>query len=136
MFRVLVTGSRDWSDAQVVELLMQDIKRNAGEDVVLVSGNCPSGADKIAEDIAIKFGWTLELHPAQWKEHGKRAGFVRNAEMVELGADICLAFIKDESAGATNTVTKARIAKIPTVIKKEVSPVKTTPDWVLALANA
>lgn len=48
----------------------------------LVSGHCPTGADRIAENIARGWDWTVELHAADWNRHGKRAGFLRNAEMV------------------------------------------------------
>ena len=132
MFRLLVTGSRDWSDVQVITRELEIVQAHEGEQVVLVSGHCPSGADKIAEEVAVKFGWMIERHPADWKTHGKRAGFVRNAEMVEKGADYCLAFVKDNSAGASNTVVKARIAKIPTKVLATTTPVKTVPAWVLA----
>jgi hypothetical protein len=130
MFRVLVTGSRKWSDADAIVRELEIVHAHEGERVVLVSGNC-DGADKMAEEVAIKYGWMIERHPADWKTHGKRAGFVRNAEMVKLGADYCLAFIQDESAGATNTVVKARIAEIPTKVVSRVTPVKTVPAWVL-----
>lgn len=130
MFRLLVTGSRDWSDAQVITRELEIVQAHEGEQVVLVSGNC-RGADLIAEEVAVKFGWMIERHPADWKTHGKRAGFVRNAEMVELGADYCVAFVKDNSAGASNTVVKARIAKIPTKVIAVTTPVKTVPNWVL-----
>jgi hypothetical protein len=130
MFRVLVTGSRTWSDVDAIVRELEVVQAHEGEQVVLVSGNC-HGADVMAEEVAVKFGWMIERHPADWKTHGKRAGFIRNGEMVELGADYCLAFIQDESAGATNTVVKARIAKIPTKVVARTTPVKTVPNWVL-----
>lgn len=131
MFRLLVTGSRDWSDAQAIVRELEVVNAHEGEQVVLISGNCPTGADKIAEDVAVKFGWMIERHPADWKTHGKRAGFIRNGEMVDEGADYCVAFVKDNSPGASNTVVKARIAKIPTKVVAYTTPVKTVPEWVL-----
>jgi hypothetical protein len=119
MSRILVTGSRDWLDIHAVEraLLEYHPVDSQGFDLpdkpTLVHGDCPRGADRMAK-IAAKFlGWKLEPHPANWETLGKRAGFVRNAEMVELGADVCLAFIRNGSKGATHTAELAEKAGIP-----------------------
>jgi hypothetical protein len=79
-----------------------------------VHGDCPTGADALAQELADEFRHRSERYPANWAEHGKRAGFVRNAEMVALGADICLAFIRANSKGATMTADLAEKAGIPT----------------------
>lgn len=116
MARVLITGSRDWPSALTIEYVLDDIEATFGERIhTLVSGACPTGADLIAEFFARKIGWTIERHPADWGTHGKKAGFIRNAEMVDLGADICLAFIKDQSKGATMTADLAEKKGIKTV---------------------
>ncbi|MGH3753443.1 MAG: SLOG family protein [Pseudonocardiaceae bacterium] len=73
------------------------------------------GADRLAGDIARGWGWTPEPHPADWARHGRSAGFRRNAEMVTLGADVCLAFILDASRGASHTAHLADTAGIPTI---------------------
>lgn len=108
MTRVLITGSRSWVDARTITNALAIY----GVGDTLVSGACPEGADAMAESAAAAFGMTLELHPAQWATYGRRAGFMRNAEMVALGADVCLAFIRDNSRGATHTAGLARAAGI------------------------
>lgn len=118
MKRILITGSRSWEDAVVIT---EALDYYGGDYAVVVSGNCPLGADAMAEDAADELGMDVELHPADWDTHGKRAGFLRNAEMVNLGADVCLAFIRDESKGATMTANLAQKAGIPTIIYREVS---------------
>ncbi|MFJ6559930.1 SLOG family protein [Streptomyces sp. NPDC091412] len=121
-YRVLVTGSRDWHDdravwhAIAVTILEQ---APAATPVVVVHGACPHGADAHASawaHLARADGRrpvAEERHPADWQQHGKAAGFRRNAEMVALGADVCLAFIRNGSRGASHTAALAEQAGIP-----------------------
>jgi len=113
--RILITGSRDWDDLELIEEVLSSYAFfYLGQDVTLVSGACPTGADRMCEVFAGSEGWTIERHPADWEKYGKRAGFVRNAEMVERGADVCLAFIKNNSKGASMTLNLACKAGITT----------------------
>lgn len=115
--RVLVTGSRTWTDHDVVRDALVKARWDASGPIVVVHGACPSGADAIAAWWCRQFDHldiAQEPHPADWDSLGKRAGFARNAEMVALGADVCLAFIVDNSRGASHTADLAEKAGIPT----------------------
>lgn len=108
-YRILITGSRDWEDRAVIRDALRDAWQEAGEpaDAVLVSGACPKGADRIAEQIWERNGLAVERHPADWDLHGRKAGYMRNHAMVMMGADICLAFIRNNSAGSSHTARMA-----------------------------
>jgi predicted ArsR family transcriptional regulator len=116
--RVLVTGSRDWPDDQwhviADALYMVETMRADPDTITLVQGNCPTGADRIAVAVARTLGWQIEAHPADWARLGKAAGPLRNAEMVDAGATLCLAFIKNGSKGATGCAELARKSGIET----------------------
>jgi hypothetical protein len=114
--RILVTGSRDWTDIELIRGVLDGL-RSQTWTMTVVHGACPYGADAIADLWARQqTGVTVEPHPADWRPGGvfdRSAGFKRNAEMVALGADACLAFIRNGSKGATHTADLAEKAGIP-----------------------
>jgi hypothetical protein len=121
-YRVLITGSRDWEKPEVIRFALDYAfceAAHTGRSLTVVHGACPRGADAqaadyanylISRDLPVK----TEPHPANWQINGKRAGFIRNAHMVNLGADVCLAFIRNGSRGASHTARLAEEAGIPT----------------------
>lgn len=119
--RLLITGSRNWTNRTVIQRALREAWMSLGgnAEVILVSGACPTGADRMCEEVWEQSGLEVERHPAQWDTLGKRAGFVRNAEMVALGADLCLAFHKANSRGTAHTIHLCNTTGIPVVIHRE-----------------
>jgi hypothetical protein len=79
----------------------------------IVSGGCPKGGDRFAEIIARILGLTIEnggliLFPADWKTHGKRAGFIRNTDIAQTGDVIIACVAPDRTGGTEDTLRKAR----------------------------
>ena len=113
-YRVLVTGSREWNDDPLLCITLAMATQEPGcgvrsSSVVIVHGACPRGADKTAGIWARDHGIRTEPHPADWDGYGKQAGFIRNAEMVSLGADLALVFYW-RGAGNKGTEHCARLA--------------------------
>ena len=116
-FRVMVTGSRDWDDERKIlsALLLAEyaLAWGVSASFTLVTGRCPTGADALAEAMALERGWTIDPYPADWERYGKPAGPIRNKEMVDTGPDVVIAFQRDNSKGTDNAVKLARAALIP-----------------------
>lgn len=114
-FRLLVTGSRQWTDYSLIHKELYTLQVTYHK-IVLVSGHCPTGADCLAEEAARALDFGIEQYPADWSTYGKSAGFRRNVEMVESKIDMCYAFILDDSRGATHCMKAATWRKIPTTV--------------------
>jgi hypothetical protein len=111
--RILITGGRDWKDSNLIRQAL--LENGPG---IVVHGAC-RGADTLANDAAQALGWPTEAHPANFYPLGKydrAAGNKRNAKMVALGADICLAFPDPQSKGTWNCVNLAKRAKIEVLV--------------------
>jgi hypothetical protein len=117
--RILVTGSRDWTDRGLIERALADViaENHTRTPKVLVHGGA-RGADSLAD--AIWRGWRVpggaaepEVYRADWFKYGESAGPRRNAEMVAAGAGICLAFPLGESRGTRGCIALAEKAGIP-----------------------
>ena len=108
--RILVTGSRELTDRMLV---IRAIMNHAASPLTIIVGDCPAGADVFARAVDAEF----QVHRADWKTHGKAAGPRRNQQMVDSGADLCLAFYREGAGnrGTKDCVRRARISGIPVI---------------------
>ncbi len=91
-YRVLVTGSREYRGSAVLREISLLAIEHGRDNLVVVHGAARSGADKLADMAAKALGIRVEPHAADWGRYNKRAGYIRNEEMVALGADLTLVF--------------------------------------------
>lgn len=134
--RVLITGSRRFSARPVLFKALFEQLELSPDGIVIVNGMNRSGADALAHQFYQVFsqvGVEEEPHLADWdracdtdcfhglrmrygKAYCPRAGFLRNQEMVDAGADIGLALPLHESPGTWDCIKRAKAALIPLLI--------------------
>lgn len=92
--RIIVSGSRTWRNREVIrDAMVKAYEEYPEHEPVLVYGKHWEGADDIAEDFAMEWGWHLDPYPADWSLYGPAAGPIRNTFMVRDGANrviVCL----------------------------------------------
>lgn len=112
--KVLCCGSRRFADpfranlaidARIAELPLCEIIHGGAQ-----------GADTMAAAAATRHGHPVTMFAADWETHGKRAGVIRNLEMLAQRPDLVLAFWNEESVGTMHTLTEAYKRKIPVEI--------------------
>lgn len=108
--RVAIVGSRDFPNADAVSAFIQSLPAGT----VVVSGGA-RGVDQWAEDAANALGLRTKIIHADWKNLGRRAGPIRNAEIVA-SADRLVAFWNGRSRGTLNAILAARSAGLPILI--------------------
>ena len=119
--RSLYAGSRDFTDYHLIlHTMREQLHRcwTTGENLTIIHG-AAQGADLLAAQAAAALGLEAEPHPAQWQEYGRKAGPIRNREMLESGIDNAHAFISkplEESKGTQHMVKIARKAGVPVTI--------------------
>lgn len=120
--KVLTTGSRTWTGAHgnwIINLVMgrlESLSLALHSPLRVMNGACFEGADAAVQRWCDRRDIPLEEFPADWLKYGRAAGPIRNQHMVSLGADMCVAFLRDNSQGTQHTVDRARAAGIPTFV--------------------
>jgi hypothetical protein len=89
--RVIVTGGRDFHNIVLVDYCMSRL--NAKRPIsCLIHGAC-HGLDLLCADWATSNGIETEAYPADWKLHGRSAGPIRNAHMLQQSSpDVAVVF--------------------------------------------
>ncbi len=105
--KLAIVGSRGFAD----RALVMDFVRRLPMDTEVVSGGA-QGVDSWAELSARYRGMKVTVLYANWKQHGKSAGVIRNRKIVEY-ADRVVAFHDGASLGTALTIDLARRAGKP-----------------------
>lgn len=112
--KFIVCGGRDYSDfGQMNRVLMRvcQLFDEPLHPLMLIHGNAP-GADRMARDIFETWGKPNKAYPAKWKVYGKRAGPVRNLEMlVKEYPDFVVAF--PGGSGTRDMIQQALLHNVP-----------------------
>ena len=102
MLRTIIAGGRDFLD---YSLLVHTLLTLEFEITEIVSG-AARGADRMGEMWGEVTDTPVKKFPADWKKHGKPAGYIRNAEMANY-ADALVAFWDGKSRGTKNMIDLA-----------------------------
>ena len=116
--RILVCGGRDFADLSIPKSdprwearkkeylfvfhtinsfmppsLEEDMTTWLPPDGTVIISGMARGADSAAVDWSVSNWVKLEEYPADWNKYGKRAGYIRNTQMLEEGKpDMVIAF--------------------------------------------
>lgn len=108
--RLLVFGGRDFSEWQSAFSCLDRIHAKHAVSVVIEGG--ARGADRTGREWARARGVRVETFPADWKSHGKRAGFLRNQQMLDEGnPDAAIGF--PGGRGTADMAARCSAAGIP-----------------------
>jgi hypothetical protein len=110
--RVLVCGGRDYGNAEKLNSVLSAM-HHVSPFALLIHGGA-RGADRLANQWAVHQKVPRAAFYANWSEHGKAAGPMRNAMMLEQGKpDVVVAF--HGGRGTSDMLRKARAAGVKVV---------------------
>ncbi len=115
MIKLIIAGSRDFNDYELLKSKLDKVKKHYGEFEV-VSGKA-RGADSLGERYARENNLPIVEFPADWDKNGKSAGYIRNAEMADY-ADGCVVFWDGVSKGTQHMINLAKEKEIQLAIVK------------------
>lgn len=98
--RVAVIGSRTFNDYDEVKSVLSTLKIT-----LLISGGA-KGADSLGEKYAKENNIETKIFYPDWSKHGKKAGFLRNSDIIN-EAELIIAFWDKTSKGTKDSIDKA-----------------------------
>lgn len=110
--KLAIIGGRDFNNYKKAEKVFVNFFDRYTDTII--SGGA-KGADHIGKTLAESFSKEYIEFPADWEKYGKRAGFIRNSEIIE-NCDMVLAFWDGESKGTEHSLTVAKQKKKPVFI--------------------
>lgn len=109
---IAIVGSRSYNNyEEFKELIFSYISIDILKQKGIVSGGA-MGVDNMAERLSVEFSIPIKVYKADWRNLGKRAGYVRNEYIVN-DSELVLAFWDFASKGTKHTIDLAFTKSIP-----------------------
>lgn len=108
--RVIIAGSRTIADYDIVRKAIYNALwdwRWTYESVTEVVSGTAFGVDRLGEMWAVRNNKKIAYFPANWDKYGKKAGYMRNAEMANY-ADALIAIWDGKSRGTKMMIDLAK----------------------------
>ena len=113
--RVIIAGSRDFNDYELLKKSAIEIitKKTMLPDLTRIVSGGARGADTLGERFANEMGLEITRFIPNWDGLGKRAGYVRNAEMAKFAVEdnndgMLIAFWDGQSRGTKHMIDLAK----------------------------
>jgi len=115
--KILVCGGRGYNRRDVIFATLDNIHSETPISYLIEGG--ARGVDQLAYAWARERGLDGKTYPADWAQHGKAAGPIRNRQMLESGnPDLVIAF--PGGRGTAHMIGLAKAANVP--VKEIVAP--------------
>lgn len=101
--RVIIAGGREFDDYVLLSKKMDYYLQQYDVDEITVISGTAKGADQLGEKYAKERGYNVVRMPADWKKHGKSAGYKRNQEMANVAMH-CVCFWDQKSRGTGHMI--------------------------------
>lgn len=103
-YKLIVAGGRDFTDYDhMLRVMLAMVDHEFADKTLAIVSGMARGADALGVRLATDYKLPLYKFPANWNGLGKRAGFIRNAQMGDF-ADALLVFWDGQSKGTKNMV--------------------------------
>lgn len=91
--RLIVAGSRGYNNydefSAILKMFVEDLElKHPGEPILFITGRAKNGPDNMVIQWCVEHERPWVEYPADWDQFGKRAGYIRNTEMAEVGTDL------------------------------------------------
>lgn len=114
--KVVIAGGRDIPPRVSYPLLLdavQEFEAKYGGITEVVSGAEPNGVDRMGETWAEGLFIPIRKFPADWDQHSRAAGPIRNRQMAEYAEGLIV--IHNVGRGSASMIREAKRQKLPKV---------------------
>jgi hypothetical protein len=98
--KIAIIGSRTFNDYYTLQETLNPYKFK----ITTVVSGAAKGADLLGEKWALENNIKTLIFPADWNKYGKRAGFIRNKDIIK-NCDYVIAFWDNKSKGTAHSIS-------------------------------